>query len=484
MKTHARLAAAAIIALALPLPAAPQEADPRAPQTVTLKPHFTDQSKKIVIPKDTQVRPEIRDGLIALISSGYPEQTLYVRAASGEYVWGTDSYLNPLSNLYIGWGNSIDASRYFSGGALMTRRSKPDTSKPFIAYPNGTYREFPTGTKDAAGLPNDVKETFSFNEGYALVQRGDRDYDRRKDAKGRMAFVQYDNRTLSFIDKDGKSVFPQLTSKTDGRSVDMRVHPLRENRRAYYNAELKKYGYADAKGAIAIRPQFDRATGFSDGMAAVMNKDENGDEKWGFIDATGKMAVPATYRMQPGRFKEGLAAVRIGRDSDNYEMTYIDKAGKRVMESRPWGLSEFTDGFAWASSGDRLFVINREFKEVRDLTKALRGRKDSWMWINFPGGTRACASNGVGPGDIFAPDGTMLFTCDVDLHDVTDGGLMFCYFKDEPQLKGKNAELPCFINKDGEIVYYFEVGVEGYEGKKPVEIKGAAPAQQAKPAGK
>jgi hypothetical protein len=114
------------------------------------------------------------------------------------------------------------------------------------------------------------------------------------------------------------------------------------------------------------------------------------------------------------------------------------------------------------------------------------------MWIDFPGGTRACNSNGPGPGDIFAPDGTVLFTCtdsrnqSVSLHDVTDGGLMFCkpYFNDEPRLKEKEAHLPCFINKEGEIVYYFEVGVEGFEGKKPVEVKGAAPAQQARPAGK
>jgi hypothetical protein len=379
---------------------------------------------------------------------------------------------------------------------MMTRRSRPKRSEPFIAYPNGAYRELPAGTKNAAGRPNDVTEAFSFNEGYALVRRGTRGHVPSRDAKGRATYAAFDDRTLSFIDKDGRSVFPQLTSKAADYRADMRVYPLSENRRAYYDAEAKKYGYADGKGAIAIKPQFDRATNFSEGLARVMNRDENGDEKWGYVDQGGKMAIPATYRMQPGRFREGLAAVRIGRDSSNYEMTYIDKTGKRTAEGRPWALSEFTGGLAWAHSGDRLFVIDKEFREVLDLTKAadLSGGKASWMWITFPDGARACGRGGPGPGRIFAPDGTALFDCTdglgrrVDLHDPTEGGLMYCepYFRDEPRLKEKGERrLPCFINREGEIAFYFEVGVEGCEGRAPVEIKGAAPPPaQARPAGR
>jgi hypothetical protein len=82
----------------------------------------------------------------------------------------------------------------------------------------------------------------------------------------------------------------------------LKVYPLVENRRVYYNIDLKKYGYVDAKWTIAIKPQFDRALDFSEGMAAVMNKDDSGKERWGFIDATGKMVIPATYKLEPGRF--------------------------------------------------------------------------------------------------------------------------------------------------------------------------------------
>jgi hypothetical protein len=257
----------------------------------------------------------------------------------------------------------------------------------------------------------------------------------------------------------------------------------------YHNAGLEKYGYIDAKWAMAIKPQFDRAKDFSEGMAAVMNKDENGRERWGFIDATGKMVIPATYKLEPGRFSEGLAAVKIG-DESSYEMAYIDKTGKRVMESKPWELGEFHGGFAWVGKrsgySDRS-VINDKFEEVRVVST---GQHVSPTKLTFRNGSQAIG------GRIFAPDGTVLFDCvdtkgqNVDLHDMTDGDLMLCSpnFYDEPRLKEKIAySLQCFINKQGEIVYYFEEGVEGFEGKAPVQVKNApaakaAPAQQAKPA--
>ena len=431
----------------------------------TLKPIFTEQSKKIVIPKEGYVFPEIREGMIAIAK--YP-QMMYVKADSGEYVWGTDFSFTR--------GNDAN-SAYFSGGAMMAWRTKPDdyAPSPFIIYPDGKYRDFPTGTKNAVGMPNDIFAASVFVEGYALVQRGN-----------------MMSSTQSFIDKDGKNAFPQLTSKQTGTFGDMTVYPLREKRRAYYNAELKKYGYADSNGAIVIKPTFDKALNFSEGLAAVLTA----DGKWGFIDPTGKMVIPATYRLRPGRFSEGLAAVRIGDNESDYEMAYIDKTGKRVIESKKWNLNEFHGGFALVGTGcEKLYVINDKFEEVRNLTadfyyggngfgvcnfSMLSGNVLDKVWgIDFPNGMQSLNQSGVGPGDVFALDGTILYNCvdanggSVSLHGMTEGDLMFCQvmINNEPRLKEKSVNLPCFINKKGEIVYYFEAGLEGYEGKKPVQVK-------------
>ncbi len=436
-------------------------------QTV-LQPHFTEASKKIVIPKDGAVSPEIHEGMIALHK--YPQQ-MFVNVETGEYVFGTDFVFTR--------GNDAN-SPYFSGGAMMAWRTKEGeySTVPFIIYPDGKYRDFPTGTKNSAGMSNDVMAASSFVEGYALVRRG-----------------SYMSSTLSFIDKNGKNVFPALNSKYAGTMGDMTVYPVRENRRVYYNAELKKYGYADANGAIIIKPQFDKALNFSEGLAAVMIK-ENYVEKWGFIDLTGKLVIPATYKLRPGRFSEGVAAVRIGESESSYEMAYIDKTGKRVMENKPWNLNEFHNGYAWVGTGcDKLFVMDKEYNEVRDLTKdfyhngngfgvcsfsMLSGKVTDEVWgIDFPNNMQMLNQGGIDAGDIFAPDGTILYTAvdakgnRVNLHYTPGNDLMFCQvrFQNEPRLKEQDVYLSCFINNKGEIVYYFEEGYEGYEGIKPVEVK-------------
>jgi len=425
-----------------------------------LTPHFTEESKRIVIPKDGAVSPEIHDGMITLHK--YPQQ-MFVNAKSGEYVWGTDFVFTR--------GNDFKTP-YFSGGAMMAWRTKPNdfSASPFIIYLDGKYRN----------LPDDISNASSFVEGYALVH------------KGRSVVMGVKQ---VFIDKNGKEVFPALASTQRGTMGDMTVYPVRENRRVFYNAELKKYGYADEKGNIVIKPQFDKALNFSEGLAAVMTK-ENYVEMWGFIDLTGKMVIPAIYKLRPGRFSEGLAAVRTGDSDYEYEMTYIDKTGKTVMENQKWNLNEFHNGFAWVGTGcEKLFVMDKAFNEVRDLTQdfyhngngfgvcmfsMLSGNVQDRVWgFDFPNGMQMLHQEGVAAGDIFAPDGAILFQAvdangnRVSLHKMTEGDLMFCQIRMEnaPQLKENDVYLSCFINKNGEIVYYFEEGDEGYEGITQTQIK-------------
>jgi len=427
-------------------------------QTV-LRPHFTEESKRIVVPRWASVSPEIHEGMIVV--HDYPK--VYYVNLEGEYVFGSEF---PFTR------GHDSRTPYFSGGAMMAWRTKPGafSPSPFIIYPNGTFRD----------LPDDITGASSFVDGHAIVWKG--------------RSVVMGVRQI-FIDKNGREVFPALTSTQRGTFGDITVYPLRENRRVFYNAELKKYGYADARGNIVIQPTFDKALNFSEGLAAVMTKEPQGD-RWGFIDLTGKLVIPATYRLMPGRFSEGLAAVRIGSSEYDYEMAYIDKTGKRVIENKPWNLNEFHNGYAWVGTGcEKLFVWDREFKEVRDITEKfyhggngfgtcmfsmVSGHVDNRVWgFDFPNGMQMLNQSGVQAGAIFAPNGTIVFSAvDADgdmvlLHNVTEGGLMFCQvmMRNQPQLRGNDVYLPVFINQKGEIIYYFVEGVEGFEGRKPTQIK-------------
>ena len=60
-----------------------------------------------------------------------------------------------------------------------------------------------------------------------------------------------------------------------------------------------------------IEPVYDSVSTFCDGLAAVQNQDGN----WGFIDESGKVIVPLTYKIC-NDFSEGLAVV--GTEDDRY----------------------------------------------------------------------------------------------------------------------------------------------------------------------
>jgi hypothetical protein len=422
-------------------------------------PHFTDSSIAIVLPKDGIVRPQIRDGMITILYGNL--QLAYVNA-KGEYVFGTD--------FPISIGNSMYNSGLFSGGAVLVyTKEKPDdfTMSPTILYPDGKYRYLPT---------KDFLTVSQFENGVALAQRG----------------TMMSSRQI-FIDKNGKEIFPALVTTQKGSFGDTKIYPLRENRRVYYDAQLQKYGYADEKGNIAIKPQYEKAADFSDGLAAVQVEAGN-VKKWGYIDKTGKLVVPATYVLRPGKFSEGVAAVRIGDADYDYESSFIDKTGKRLIENKKWAMNGFHGGFAWVRKEvcDKLVVIDREFNDVKDITATfteysspdvcsfsmqIEGAED-WGF-EFENGEVAAHSAGVGSGDIYTPNGDRILRMadskgrNIHLSSQTEGGLYFAKvnFEKDSRFGGENYYAPVFVNAKGEIVYYFKEGKEGYEGKKPVLVK-------------
>lgn len=151
--------------------------------------------------------------------------------------------------------------------------------------------------------------------------------------------------------------------------------------------EKSKAGFIDSTGNIVIPPQFDWASDFSGGLAAVeINRRfylyrEVGDTlgipyyissaeaeslwntgpidpairigKFGFIDTSGNLVIPAIYD-DARDFSEGLAAVNIGGSSDEEGLLieggkwgYIDKSGQTVIDFHFDYVREFAEGLAY-----------------------------------------------------------------------------------------------------------------------------------------
>ena len=91
-----------------------------------------------------------------------------------------------------------------------------------------------------------------------------------------------------------------------------------------------------AEGYTQVIPaQYDGVSDFREGLAGVMV-----DEKWGFIDATGKRMIPLKYD-DIDIFCEGLAAVRV-----DGKWGFIDKTGKEVVPPHYDAVARFRVGLA------------------------------------------------------------------------------------------------------------------------------------------
>lgn len=129
-----------------------------------------------------------------------------------------------------------------------------------------------------------------------------------------------------------------------------------------------RFGYIGKKGKPIIKPRFDFARDFQEGLAAVKI---NG--KFGYINKKGKIVIGPQFN-DASLFQEGLAVVRIGSKDG-----FIDKSGKIVIEPRFDRAAEFKEGIAavqidnkWGfidKSGN--IVMEPQFNEPRRFQEGL-----------------------------------------------------------------------------------------------------------------
>jgi hypothetical protein len=96
-----------------------------------------------------------------------------------------------------------------------------------------------------------------------------------------------------------------------------------------------RYGYIHRDGSVAIRPQYQSAMTFSEGLAGIQT-----DGKWGFISLAGDIAIkPRFDSCRP--FAHGLALVE---DGDSKQ--YIDTIGKVVIRTDFYKCNSFEGDIA------------------------------------------------------------------------------------------------------------------------------------------
>ncbi|MBI4748795.1 MAG: WG repeat-containing protein [Acidobacteria bacterium] len=145
--------------------------------------------------------------------------------------------------------------------------------------------------------------------------------------------IAYDfSEGLSLVFKDGKYGFitpsgdwqipPQLISASSFHNGRAKILVIAQD-------EAESYGFCDRQGKLVIPAEFEDASNFSEGLAAVR---KNG--KWGFIDAEGKVVVPFQFQTADS-FSSGRAAVFLGNGvTPDAKYGYIDSTGNVVIPAR------------------------------------------------------------------------------------------------------------------------------------------------------
>ncbi len=214
-----------------------------------------------------------------------------------------------------------------------------------------------------------------------------------------------------------------------------------------------KYGYIDRAGSVVIRPQFDSAANFADGLGRVRVAG-----KWGYVEPSGRLAIAARYE-DARDFSEGLGAVYL-RDSAGAGWTIINKTGRAVVRSRFNWPVVFHEGRAWFAAEDFWSgCINRKGDTVIRPEFPYEGRpfSEGLAYVRMRG--RHGFIDTTGRAAIEAK-----FDWAGDFHE----GL--AYFMDDSTAPGRWG----YINRSGEVVLkpQFERAGDFSGGLAPVSISG------------
>lgn len=149
-------------------------------------------------------------------------------------------------------------------------------------------------------------------------------------SEGLAAVMDAQNSRWGFINKQGKfMISPTFYDVKEG---------FRENKCAVA-LRSKQWIYINKKGKQVFAQTFAQADAFSNGLAAVALQSK-GKKIFGFINTTGKLAIPPKYEAYSYKpFSEGLAAVK-----QNGRWGFINKQGQMVIKAQFEEVGSFKEG--------------------------------------------------------------------------------------------------------------------------------------------
>ena len=225
-----------------------------------------------------------------------------------------------------------------------------------------------------------------FIDGIQTIQRGDLFGFKREDGTiivvPKYKFVDkfHDNYCLVYkdynlcglIDRDGREIVPpeyeEVNYPTDG------MIRVRKNER---------YGFVDTTGALAIDCQYRTASGFSEGLAVALIDIDSNTMGYGFIDKNNKIQIAPKYEYAMA-FQEGRAVVKL---YDRFGM--IDRDGNEVLPCKYLEVTNMYEGrfFAVDAKEGKAALFNNRYKRLTNFIydKILLYQEDYYIVVRDGG---------------------------------------------------------------------------------------------------
>jgi hypothetical protein len=205
-----------------------------------------------------------------------------------------------------------------------------------------------------------------------------------------------------------------------------------------------KKGFINNLGEIVIRPQFQDALEFSEGLCAVRI-----EGRYGFINTQGELRIPAIYDYAT-IFKEGTAVVYM-----DGKPRFITQDGRIAFNSNYQHISHFENGLAEVRTySGKTGILNRQGVLIIDTIYSQIDRSDDGFAVVYGPDHREyeTANQKENPQvSVIDISGKMLFPYGKfkSIEDYNEGYFLVNF----SERKGGNIAIDAIVNKQGEVLF-------------------------------
>jgi hypothetical protein len=248
-------------------------------------------------------------------------------------------------------------------------------------------------------------------------------------------------RSFHFINKQGQDIPGSIAFSNVFGSLP-KLEPFHEGLTKLYDSKTSSYGFINTQGKWVVMPSnLAEVVYFSEGLAVAQNKV---NWTWGYINTKGEVKIPFDYKTKPGNFSEGLAVAQNSKE----ELGYIDQTGKIALPliyDHYYVNSDFRTGCAvvYNDNAGGYAIIDKTGKIVRKLnTTVVKVLNNGWIVWKEDLGTNISQCLGV-----LTPDGKEILPPGYfkEIREFSNGLAYATAMIDEKEVKG-------FINMNFDFV--------------------------------